>query len=134
MRRPMSTRQSNDGLYKRCDCARRKWLKCEHGWHFDFYKGRKFRYSLDVIARARGEQPPRAKGDAEALRDRIRGEIRSGTFIDPHAKPAPVSTDTRLTFGDVADRYRDQYVRVPTRRQRAGHAIELHLEALKRGE
>jgi hypothetical protein len=34
----------------------------------------------------------------------------------------------------VADRYRDRYVRVPTRRPRATHAIELHLEALKRAE
>jgi integrase len=130
----VTSRHSNDGLYKRCDCARRQWLKCAHGWHFDFYKGRKWRYSLDVIARARGEQPPRAKGDAEALRDRIRGEIRSGTFTDPHAQPAPVPADARLTFADVADRYRDRYVRVPTRRKMAGHAIELHLEALKRAE
>ena len=60
--RARAARHTNDGLYKRCDCARRSWLKCEHGWHFDFYKGRKFRYSLDVIAAhaASNRHAPRA--------------------------------------------------------------------------
>src|SRR5438552_3452928 len=57
------TRHNNDGLSKRCDCPRRQWLKCDHPWHFDFYKRKKFRFSLDKIAEDRGEKPPRTKGD-----------------------------------------------------------------------
>lgn len=108
-------RHSNSGLYKRCPCPRRQWLKCAHSWHFDFFKGRKFRFSLDKIARARSEALPRCKGDAESLADRVRSEIRLGTFRDPNVKqaPEPPSADARLTFGDVAKRYLADYVRVP---------------------
>lgn len=127
-------KHNRDGLYKRCDCAHRSWAKCDHPWHFDYYKGRKFRFSLDKIARARGGQPPRSKGDAEALRNRLRVEIDSGTFRDLNTKLEPATSDTRLTFGDVATRYLRDYVHVPTRRQRAAHAIELHVEMLKRAE
>ena len=72
----MTPRHSTGGLCKRCGCPSRKWTTCLHSWHFDFYKGRKFRFSLDVIAQARGEKPPRTKGDAEALRDRLRSHRR----------------------------------------------------------
>ena len=110
----MSSRQRNDGLYKRCACARRKWLKCEHPWHFDFYKGKKFRFSLDVIAKARGEQPPRNKGDAEALADQIRSEIRKGEFRDPNSPPTPTVPEglriPRIVISCSA--HRDQRVHV----------------------
>lgn len=90
-------------------------MKCAHSWHFDFFKGRKFRFSLDKIARARSEALPRCKGDAESLADRVRSEIRLGRFRDPNVKqaPEPPSADARLTFGDVAKRYLADYVRVP---------------------
>jgi integrase len=129
-------RQTVGGLYKRCDCARRKWLKCDHPWHFDFYKGRKFRFSLDVIAKARGEQPPRSKGDAEALADRIRSEIRSGTFRDPnHPEPTPQPDPAALlTVGDVIDTYVTRHVKSPTRRESAQKTMLWHLGVLRRTE
>ena len=98
----MSSRRKNDGLSKRCECARRKWLTCSHAWHLDFfhkrtahlYGGRaKHRYSLDVIAQARHEEPPRSKGAAEALADVIRADIRAGTFRDPNRPEAPPAPD-----------------------------------------
>lgn len=126
----------DDNLTKRCACGARKQLTCDHPWYVDVYRGKRFRYSLDVIAKQRGETPPRSKGDAESLRDLIRIEIKNGRFRDPHAKvePAPVVNDMRLTFGDVTKRYLTDYVHVPTRRERAAHAIELHVEALKRAD
>ena len=90
--------------------------------------GRETRYSLDKVARARNEQPPATKGEAVGWRDRVRGEIRTGTFVDPDAPvvtPAPTEVETRLTFGDVCDRYRtvyvDRYLRPRTAEQAAYH-------------
>ncbi len=109
----------HDGLKKRCPrdpatgkrCARKQWAKCSHPWHFSFHHaGREWRFSLDTIARARGQQPPATKTDAEAWRDTLRGEIRSGTFVDPTAPLPAAPIDTRLTFGDVCDKYLSAYV------------------------
>lgn len=82
-------RRTNDGLNKRCCCPKRRWPKCSHAWHVNFHHaGAHHRYSLDAIASHRGDQPPRTKADAVALRDRIRAEIRAGTFQLPRAHPA----------------------------------------------
>src|SRR5437870_2732048 len=132
-KRTAPERHANGGLYKRCDCARRKWLKCDHPWHFDFYKGRKFRFSLDVIAVARSEQPPRSKSDAEALADRVRSEIRRGTFRSPNQPEPPAPDPTaRLTVGDVIDRYITRHVKSPTRRESAQKTMLWHLGVLRR--
>jgi integrase len=132
--RGSSSRPHKDNLTKRCDCGPRKQLTCAHPWHIDFYRGRKFRFSLDVLAKARGVPLPRTKDEAEAFRDRIRGEIRDGVFKDPHAKPEPLPADTRLTVADVAGRYLTDYVQVPTRRKRAAYAMECHVNALTAAE
>jgi integrase len=141
----MSTRHNNNGLSKRCDCARRKWLKCDCPWHFDFYfkktahlyQGRaKHRYSLDIIAKSRGEEPPRNKHDAESFADRIRSEIRSGTFRapcqpEPPQRPDPIAL---LTVGDVIDTYITRHVQAPTRRRTAQQTMLWHLGVLRRTE
>ena len=127
-------RKVHDGLKKRCGCARRAWAKCAHPWHFSFfYNDTEHRYSLDVLAKARGVKPPRSKTDAETLRDALRVEIRNGTFVDPSAPPPPEpAADTRLTFGDVVKQYRDRYVNVPTRRPSAAAMFDIHLKMLER--
>lgn len=123
----------HDGLKKRCDCGKRKWPKCTHGWHFSFHHGKhEHRYSLDVIARARGEHSPTSRREAEGWRDRLRSEIRTGTFLDP-AAPAPVP-DARLTLGDVADQYLTRHVQVPTRRPRGRREMEIMVALLRRAE
>ena len=125
--------RDNGGLKKRCGCPRRQWSKCAHPWHFGFaHNGREWRYSLDKIADLRGEPKPRAKSDALALADRLRGEIRSG--IDPVARPAPVLPSTDLTFGDICDHYLGEHVHVPTRRPRAAKEIEYLLRHWRRAE
>jgi integrase len=124
------SRQSTDGLSKRCDCTRRNWTKCPHPWHFDFYKGRKYRFSLHKLA---GKPPDYVMGktEAESLRDHYRSQIRAGTFRDPN-HPEELPVDARLTFGDIADRYLDRYVRTPTRRKSAIKTFEWHIGVLKR--
>ena len=95
----------HDGVRKRCACGRKRWSKCKHPWHFRFHhNNREFRYSLDAVARARGEPPPTSKLEAVAWRDRLRTEIAAGTFTDPTTPPAAV-VGMGLTFGDIADRY-----------------------------
>ena len=114
-------RKVHDGVRKRCGCPRRQWPKCVHPWHFGFHhRGREYRYSLDVIARARGEQPPTTKSDAVKWRDQLRAEIRAGHCIDPDAPPpAPEPADVRLTFGDLSAEYLKRHVQSPTRRPAA---------------
>jgi hypothetical protein len=99
-------------------------------------RGKKFRFSLDVIAKARGEQPPRTKGDAEALADRIRSEIRAGTFRDPHQPEAASAPDPTalLTVGDIIDTYTTRHVKSPTRRASAQKTMLWHLGVLRRTE
>ncbi len=123
-------RHQRDGLRKRCTCGRRTWAKCIHPWHLAFqHDGREYRFSLDVIAKARGERPPTTKKDAEAWRDRLRGEIRAGTF---GGAATAIPTETRLTLGDVVKEYRARYVHVPTRRATAAEQFETHLNMLIR--
>ena len=72
-------RHDNDGLRKLCACARRNWPKCTHDWYFNFKPrgGKAWRFSLDVEI----GQRLKSKADAEELADRIRTEIRAGTFV-----------------------------------------------------
>src|SRR5690606_19214813 len=75
---------TNDGLRKRCGCAKRTWAKCSHPWHVNFHHdGREYRFSLDVVAKQRCQRPPTTKGQAQTWRDRLRSEIREKTFTTP---------------------------------------------------
>ena len=90
-------RHRNDGLRKRCKCARKNWSKCPHPWHFSFkWKGKHYRFSLDR------ELPHRidSKTEAEAQADRLRIAIREGTFRSAVAAPEPSS---KLTFAEFAE-------------------------------
>jgi integrase len=134
-------RRTHDGLKKRCRCAARQRTKCRHPWHFSFHwHGREYRYSLDVIARARNELAPRGRGEAEAFRDRLRDEIRTGEFVDPttgpSTPPAGQAPDpiAPLTFGDICDHYLKGHVRTPTRRPRARREIETLIALARRAE
>jgi integrase len=123
-----------DGVKKRCDCAIRRWPTCPHPWHFSFHHGgREWRYSLDVIARARGQQPPATKAEALTWRETLRTEIRRG--VDPLPPPATTPappTDTRLTFGDVVDDYLKRHVGAPMRRDAAQDTMKWTLGVIRR--
>ncbi len=110
-------RRTHDGLKKRCAHTRKTWADCACPWWFGFYRdGREYRYSLTKLAHARGEKPPQSKDQAVTWRDRLRAEIRDGTFVDPDIPKPEVPPDTRLTFGDVCELYLKNHVRTPTRR------------------
>lgn len=128
-------KRTNDGVWKRCDCGKRRWPKCEHGWYFNFHHGgRSHRYSLDAIARNRAQAPPANKIEATTWRDRIRGEIRDGTFSDLDSGQPAVPPEARLTFGDVCDQYLARHVRTPTRRPRGRREMEIMIALLRRAE
>ena len=77
-------RHRNNGLRKLCDCSRRHWPKCSHDWHFNFKPrgGPSYRFSLDVEV----GRPLKSKTEAEGEAERIRTEIRAGTFVRASAR------------------------------------------------
>jgi integrase len=90
-----------------------------------------------MVSRVRGHNPPRTKGEAVTLRDTLRGEIRSGTFADPHAPanaPAPPTADSRVTLGHICDEYLKRHVRTPTRRPGGIAMAEVLLGVMRRAE
>ena len=92
-------RQRNDGLTKRCGCRRRDWAKCPHPWHLAFmWQRQHYRLSLGPTIRS--------KTEAKAEADRLRDQIRAGTFGPQAASPAPV------TLGQLMEVYFERYVRV----------------------
>ena len=91
-------RRRHDGLTKRCDCRRRDWAKCGHPWHLAFmWRRQHYRLSLGPTITS--------KTEAKAEADRIRDQIRAGTY-GPQASPAPV------TLGQLMAVYFERYVRV----------------------
>ena len=69
----MTKRRRNDGLTKRCDCRRRDWAKCGHPWHLAFMWQRQH-YRLSLGSKIT------SKTEAKAEADRIRDQIRAGTY------------------------------------------------------
>ena len=89
-------RHRNHGLRKRCGCPRTKWPKCSHGWHFNFRsKGVSYRLSLD---RECGRHIS-TKTEAKEETDRIRAEIRDGTY---QSASSPQTTLDDLTFAQFS--------------------------------
>jgi len=127
------TRHHNRGLTKRCEHPRRRWTQCDCPWYLEFYLGKKYRFSLDVLAKARGDKPPRTRHQAEALADRVRSEIRTGTFIDPK-HPATLSRDAAaaLTVNDVLDQYTARHIHAPGRRPSGRDAMRWHVAEVRR--
>lgn len=95
-------KERHNGLYKRCECAKRTWPKCSHGWHFAFkWKGARHRFSLD---RHTGKHVDN-KTDAEAIAGKLRDAIREGKL----GQPAPLDD---MTLRQLADIYVERYVDV----------------------
>lgn len=125
-------KRTHDGLKKRCVCGTRRWARCAHSWHFNFhYRGREHRFSLDTVARTRGEPPPRSTTEARRWRDLLRNDIRRSVFTlhQPEVEP-----DGRLTLGDVCDRYVKQHVQKEGRRRAGRQLMEWYAAALRRFE
>ena len=94
------TRHRSDGLRKRCGCRRRDWAKCPHPWPWHLASmWQRQHYRLSLGSRIT------SKTEAKAEADRVRAQIRAGTF-GPQASPAPV------TLGQLFAVYFEPYVRV----------------------
>jgi len=128
-------------LKKRCDCGRKKWAKCAHGWFFSYCRGttvnkkgetvkKEYRFSLDVEARKRDEPRPTTKTDAVQWRDRLRTEIREGK----HDAPTAPATPNVPTLGDVCELYLTDFVRKPTRREKGRQLMEDHIRLARATE
>jgi integrase len=117
-------KRTHDGLVKDCGCPEKQWTRCVHPWAVRFHANGKAHFiSLHKYAQwPRGKAMP--KTEAIKLRDKIRGEIRDGHL----AALKPTST----TVGAVLDAYREQFVRVPTRRPHACVSMEGHLAMVER--
>ena len=125
----------NDGLRKRCRCPARQKSKCHHPWWFGFsWNGREIRFSLHKVL-GLSLRYRMSRAEAEKHRDRFRAQIREGTFTDPSApeESAPAA-DQRLTFGDLAERYLEEHVRIPTRREGGRRTMEWLIGVLRRTE
>jgi integrase len=73
----MNQRGRNRGIRKVCGCAKVRWPKCPHPWHFNFKHDRiHYRFSLDT---ERGEHFA-SKIDAQNEATRIRASILAGAF------------------------------------------------------
>ena len=73
----MATRHHTDGLTKRCGCPRPRWSKCVHPWYLAYqWKGARYRVQLDRLL----GRTLKGKTEAASEADRVRGEIRAGTF------------------------------------------------------
>jgi integrase len=100
-------RKRNDGIRKRCGCARKNWPKCPHPWHINFkHRGVHYRLSLDREVGRRIE----GKGEAEAEAERIRTAIRDGSFRAPVTAAAPqigVAT-APMTFAGFAEIWKER--------------------------
>lgn len=129
-------RRRNGGLRKRCPCPRRNWAKCPHGWHFNFkWKGVHYRFSLEQALGRRID----SKTEASTEADRLRTEIRTGTFRLPSEESEPVPADTRPTFGMVADLYLQKHVVVipetgEPRRPAGRELMEVYVKALRHAQ
>jgi integrase len=103
-------RHRNYGLRKRCECRRKDWPKCRHGWWFN-YKWKPgvngepkhgWRLSLD---RECGKHID-SKSDAIKLAEQLRITIRAGTF---RAVPEPIPmTAATLTFHAFAEIWKER--------------------------
>jgi len=94
-------RHVNNGLRKVCDCPRRQWAKCSHGWHFNFKPrgGPSYRLSLDKHLGQHIDN----KTDAETEAEKIRIAIKEGRF----GQPAPRQD---MTLRQLVDTYIERYV------------------------
>jgi integrase len=120
-------RQRNDGLRKRCGCARRVWAQCPHPWHFNFkWAGEHFRFTLErkvgrlarvakgghVVWARDGKSlgdPITSKTDAEREADRLRTGIRDGSLLAGGETRPQRET---LTLAQLFETYRKQYIAV----------------------
>jgi integrase len=120
-------RNRNDGLRKVCGCPPAAKTKCRHGWRMNFkWKGVHHRYALDRLLAPR---KVRSKTEAEYEAERIRTEIRAGTFREPGA-PDPGPVLSTLTLAQLLTIYDERYL--TTERPGSARNDRYQMGAMKR--
>ena len=133
-RRKGDSGHRNDGLLKRCGCARKRWSECLHPWWFSLCVDRNsFRFNMTK----RAGLPPRkalSRSEAERWRDHFRNLARNGKLT---RRGRPVTSgrgkpgDGR-TLRQVADDFIDHWKNDPNRRAHRLPALEKHLTSICR--
>ena len=127
----------NQGIKKRCDCARAAWTKCPHPWHFGFYhRGQEYRFSLHAYAEKLPDYAM-SKTEALALRDRARIDIRAGQLQkDGTRKPLALVEGGAdgPTVATLLDVYQRRHVEVPSRKPAAQARFRSMLNQLRHVE
>ena len=113
-------RHANNGLRKICDCSRRQWSRCTHGWHVAFKHGDvHYRGSLDrLIGRHVGD-----RREAKAELDKLRTIIRDERPVDTEAlrlllrgvAPAQPCKAEHITLETFGERYIERVSKVRER-------------------
>ena len=125
----MNTRHHNEGTRKRCACPRRRWPKCEHPWWGSFSdRGAEIRFSIPKHL-GLSLNYRMSKTEAMRHRNRIKHEYFNGD-----SSQIGSSNDQQLTFSDLADRYLEGHVRLPSRREGGRKLMQWQVAALRRIE
>lgn len=128
-------KRTNDGIKKRCAHKCQTWNDCACPWWFGFFRADANTVLADEACARPGRETATVKGRAILWRDRLRSEIGAGTFVDPDETPRlPAPVDSRLTFGDVCEKYLKRHVRIPTRRPIGKREMEIHIAVLRDAE
>jgi integrase len=141
---PNKERSERDRLWKRCTCRERQWNKCTHPWYFRFFKkvcackGRgdqcehrrqnRRQVSLHKLA----NKPAgywMSKTEAKELCEKLRVQAREGRVAESKAV-----TTQQLTFGELADRFFNEVVQQPHRRESPMAAIKNYLRIAREVE
>ena len=108
------TRHVNRGLFKRCDCPRRSWPKCQDAWWFAYKpRGRTKRYRISLDWQL--DKHLESKTEAETEAGRIRAQIDDGTFRPRGEEPA-LTPRSAMTLAQLLAEY-ERRVQVPRAQQ-----------------
>ena len=121
---------NNHGLLKRCGCSRKRWSACAHPWWFNFcFRKTDYRFNLNEhVGVALGAALSRT--EAEAWRDRLRAQIREGTF-DAAPTPPPSAPDQKR-LRDVGAAIIEAWRNEPERRRHRITVLEKQLAVICR--
>lgn len=110
-----------NGLLKRCLCGRRNWPTCPHSWHGTF---RHARVSLDKFFNV----DISSKTEALEYYERLRAEVRAGTFSPGGHAKQPEAVTRPVTLRDTFALYCEELERDPSRRR---HRVDAHRQQAK---
>jgi hypothetical protein len=95
------------GIYKRCSHGRRERDRCSDPWYASYKLPGRPRARV-ALERWSGEEV-NTKGQALAIFDQVKAEVRAGTF-DPRGRGITARDDGAITFAQLAKVFEERYV------------------------